>query len=67
MRPALILLDLNKPGPFLREPFKVIEVWGSGQVIILIPFCPSLRFGKPQEGSPRPVQSAINLKDQTAQ
>ena len=26
MRPALILLGLNKPGPFLREPFKIIEV-----------------------------------------
>jgi hypothetical protein len=37
MRSALILLDLNKPGPFLREPFKTIEVRVSGQVIILVP------------------------------
>jgi hypothetical protein len=37
MRSALIFFGLYKPGPFLREPFKTIEVHVSGQVIILIP------------------------------
>ena len=36
VRLALISLDLSKPGPFLREPFKTIEVRAAGQVIILI-------------------------------
>ncbi len=51
MRSALILLDLNKPGPFLREPSKTIEVWGFGQVILLIPASPCLRFGRTPRGS----------------
>lgn len=51
MRSALILLGSNKPGPFLREPFKTIEFWGSGQVIILIPIHPCFRFNRTPKGS----------------
>jgi hypothetical protein len=61
MRPALISFGLYKPGPFLREPFKTIEVRVSGQVIILIP----VRFPRinPKESNRGAAQ---NLKDQTA-
>ncbi len=51
MRSALILFGLNEPGPFLREPFKTIEDWGFGQVIILIPTRPCFRFSRTPKGS----------------
>jgi hypothetical protein len=47
VRYALILLDLKQAGPFLREPFKTIEVSGFGQVTFLIPVQPALRFAFP--------------------
>jgi hypothetical protein len=56
MRSALILFGLNKPGPFLREPFKTIEVRASGQVIILI--TGSLAANQLQRVKPR--SGAIN-------
>jgi len=51
MRPTLISFGLCKPGSFLREPFKTIEVWGLGQVIILIPIHPCFRFNRTPKGS----------------
>jgi len=52
---------LNKPGPFLREPFNTIQVRVSGQVIILIPVrLPQINSKELNRGA------AQILKDQTA-
>jgi hypothetical protein len=51
MRPTLISFGFYKPGSFLREPFKTIEVCDLGQVTNLIPTHPCLRFNRTPKGS----------------